>query len=407
MPGWPSTNAKGIAMTSDSPESHADLRQRIERLEHDLAQATSEVEALSEVGQAINSTLDLQAVLSAIVGRAIEMSGSDGGAIYELDESAQELQLRAALRMGEELIEGARNGRIPLNLGVVGEAVRTRAPAQIQARPDRPTGAVGMAMRMVSDPFKSRAVLVVPLLREDDLVGALIVSRVARRSFGDRTLWLLQAFARQSAVAIGNARLFRAVEDRNRALTDALEQQTATSDILRVAASSPTDLQATLDAVVESAVRFGGGEVAIVQRIEGSLMRCVASTLPEMAGMTQPVDRGFVSGTAILDVRTVHSFEPLEEHRATYPKSRAHIFGLHTQLAVPLLRQGAPIGSLVVYRKERQPFSDRQIALIETFAHQVVIAIESARLFQELHARIEELQALGEVSRAVSSSLDL
>jgi signal transduction histidine kinase/CheY-like chemotaxis protein len=407
-------------MTSNSAESHDDLRQRVERLEHDLARATSEVEALSEVGQAISSTLDLQAVLSAIVGRAIEMSGSDGGAIYELDEAAQELQLRAALRMGEELIQGARNGRIPLNVGVVGVAVQGCAPAQVLAPPDPPAGSIGMALRMFSDRFKSRAVLVVPLLREDDVVGALIVSRVERRSFDDRTMWLLQAFARQSTVAIGNARLFRTLEDRNRALTGALEQQTATSEILREIASSPTDLRAVLNTIAETTARLVGAQQVQILLVEGGVLRPagVYGVLAEHRQATHrpdPISRLTAVGCAVLDRRTIH-VPNMQTARDEYPETHesARRYGLRAAAAVPLLGKGEAIGVISAVRTEAQPFTDSELDHLTTFADQAVIAIENARLFEELEARtrelaesVGELRALGDVGQVVSSSLDL
>ena len=237
---------------------------------------------------------------------------------------------------------------------------------------------------------------------------------------GDEVEALAQEFNQMAGqLQESYAGLERKVEERTRELTEALAQQTATAEILRVISRSPTDVQPVLSAVAESAARLCGADDVLIERVDGDGMRRAAhfGSLPVRPEGTLPVSRRRVAGCAVLDRRVVHVHDMLEEHaRDRYPDSaelRDRI-GYRTLLCVPLLREDTAIGAIVMRRMEVRPFTDQQIELITTFADQAVIAIENVRLFQELQARshdlaqsLEETGALSEVIRAVSSSLDL
>jgi signal transduction histidine kinase len=217
------------------------------------------------------------------------------------------------------------------------------------------------------------------------------------------------------------ANLEQKVEERTRELSEALEQQTATSEVLRVISSSPTDLQPVLNAVAENAALLCNASDAQILHIEGDVLRPVASygAIPALMiggdeGM--PINRGSVTGRAVIDRHTIHVHDLAAASETEFPDGKIYQkrFGHRTTLATPLLREGVAIGALLIRRLEVRPFADKQIQLLETFADQAVIAIENVRLFQELQARtrdlarsVEELKALGEVSHAVSSTLDL
>ncbi|PYM61229.1 MAG: hypothetical protein DMD79_13380, partial [Candidatus Rokuibacteriota bacterium] len=217
------------------------------------------------------------------------------------------------------------------------------------------------------------------------------------------------------------ATLEQKVDDRTRELTEALEQQTATAEILRVISSSPTDIQPVLDAVAAKSMRLCEALDCVILRVEGDVLRVAAHagpmevfTPPELAA-GQPISRDWVSGRAVVDGRTIHVHDLAAAH-AEFPRGQTYAarMGHRTSLAVPLVREATPVGVIFVRRGEARPFTDKQVALLETFAAQAVIAIENVRLFQELQERsrelarsVEQLQALGAVGQAVSSTLDL
>ncbi len=268
-----------------------------------------------------------------------------------------------------------------------------------------------------------RTVLATPLLREGVPIGAIVIRRVEVRPFSDKQIELLETFAAQAVIAIENVRLFQELEARNRELTEALDQQTATAGILRAISSSQTDTQPVFDAIVQSAVRLCDGFFSTLCSFDGERLHLLAAhnvppatrAMLDQAFETPVRFRSSMTGRAVLERRVVHIRDTQAD--PDVPEGLRHVtasIGARSWVAVPMLREGDAIGAITVSRREVKPFTEAEIGLLQTFASQAVIAVENVRLFRELQARteqltrsVEQLTALGEVGRAVSSTLDL
>ena len=255
-----------------------------------------------------------------------------------------------------------------------------------------------------------RSELGVPLMRDGEVIGVIIVGRTEVRPFTRRQIALVETFADQAVIAIENARLFEEVQARTHQLTETLEYQTATSEVLSIISRSPTDLQPVVDTIVKTAKRLCSAERAIIWRLRDAKFDLLAHTMVDpgmvkyLAETPIPTGRGSLAGRAVLEGRALH-VPDISAHPELGRQEQARAEGLRTLLAVPLLREGEPIGALTLSKKEVQPFTDKQIELVTTFADQAVIAIENTRLFEEVEARTRELSESLEQQTATSEVL--
>jgi two-component system, NtrC family, sensor kinase len=257
-------------------------------------------------------------------------------------------------------------------------------------------------------------VLNAPLMSKETPLGMITVTRKDPGPFADHHVQLLQTFADQAVIAIENVRLFDEVQARTRDLTEALTYQTGSSNILRVIASSPTDVAPVLKAIVESACELCDAKDAVVLLKDGDglLHSAHHGPIPVKYGKL-PINRNWATGRAFLDKVPVHVHDLLSPEGDQFPLSQVALRqeGYRTVLSVPMLREGESIGVIVLRRAEVHPFGDKQIALLQTFADQAVIAIGNVRMFDEVQAKTGELAealqqqtATAEVLKAISRS---
>jgi GAF domain-containing protein len=389
------------------------LFQELDASNRELTTALDKQTATSEILRVISqSPTDVQPVFDAIVQSAVRLLRAHSGMLSRI--AGDQLELAAFTSIGETYdIAMSTYWPRPLNSkGVHTLAIRDRAPVNIADPSDPRVPEEGRAVVGLRD---IRSVVSVPLLRHGEAIGTIAVNRQEPGGFTDDEIALLQTFADQAVIAIENVRLFKELQARNRDLTESLERQTATAEILRVIASSPTDLQPVLDAVAERAARLCGANDAVIFSVDGDVRRQVAhfGSIPVAVAPEARVGRGPVTGRAIRERRTIHIHDVLEEiAREEYePPDLQRDITFRTIVATPLLREDKVIGAIVIRRTEVRPFTDTQIGLLQTFADQAVIAIENVRLFKELETRNRDLTealdrqtATAEILRVISSS---
>ena len=253
-----------------------------------------------------------------------------------------------------------------------------------------------------------RTILEVPMLKEDDVVGAIVIYRKEVRRFEDQEIALIKDFAAQAAIAIENARLLNELRQRTKDLGEALDQQTATADVLKVISRSQFDLQQVLDNLIETATSLCGAKRGVIFRADGDLYHAAAfyNATPELIEFVKshPIAPGHHTVTArvALERRVIHVADLQEDAEYTYALRDTE--PIRTELGVPMFRGDDLVGVFILYKLKVEPFTDKQIELVTTFADQAVIAIENARLLNELRQSLEQQTATSNVLQVISSS---
>ncbi len=394
------------------------LFKELEARNRDVTEALEQQTATSEILQVISSSpTNLQPVFDIIAESAVKLCGAEVGLVTRFD--GELVSIGAVYGTSQAGLDAMRRV-YPMPPSAAATGARAVRDCAIVHIPDV-LAEEGYAVHEAALASGFRAALGVPMLREGRAIGSIALGRAVPGEFNEGQIKLLCTFADQAVIAVENVRLFTELEARNRDLTVALEQQTATSEILRVISSSPTDVQPIFDAIASSATRLCDAAFSVVFRFDGEMITVAADdgrtpgTLDVIrSAYPSPPGRQSMSALALLERRVICIANA--QVSTEYPQlaERARAIGYRSILAVPMLRGDTAIGSINVARLEAIPFTETQIALLQTFADQAVIAIENVRLFKELQARtgeltqsVEKLTALGEVSHALSSTLDV
>ncbi len=371
--------------------SYTDLEEKLARAQRERDEALEQQTATSEVLRVISSSPgDLEPVFQTMLENAVRICEARFGTLFRYDGKLFHRVAGTGTPAALVEFQKQRGPFRPDSAGVVARVLRTKQVAHSADSATEPNPGVATTIG------GARSIVGVPMLKDNELVGAIVIYRQEVRPFTDKQIALVQNFADQAVIAIENTRLLNELRQRTDDLTESLERQTATSEVLRVISNSPTDIQPVLDAVGENAARLCEANNAVIFRLDGDLLRQVASYggVPTTSHPTEglPVNRGRVTGRAVVERRTIHVHDLAAEDSDFPEGSRdARRDGHRTTLATPLLREGNPIGAILIRRMEVRPFSDKQIALLETFAAQAVIAIENVRLFDEIQEKSRQL----------------
>jgi signal transduction histidine kinase len=375
----------------------SELRQRTT----DLSKALDQQTATSEVLQGISSSPgELEPVLQAILAHATRLCEASYGAMW--------------LKEGDRFRNAAFHGTLPAayieqwrsatvgRAAPMGRVAQSRKPLQIADLREDQTYLDDHPLTVTAvDVAGIRTLAVVPMLKEDEFVGGISLYRKEVRPFTDKQIELVQNFANQAVIAIENTRLLNELRQRTDDLSEALEQQTATAEVLKTISRTVFDLQRVLETLLENAVHICGAKHGLIFRYNGECCRA-AATYNAPPGSLELWDRypiragrGTAVGRALLECRPVQIPDVQADPEYDFPEAQK-LTGFRTLLAVPLLREGVPLGTIGLYKTEVAPFTEKQIELLTTFADEAVIAIENVRLFDEIQDKNRQLQLASE-----------
>src|SRR6187397_2747031 len=361
---------------------------------NDLSEALEQQTATSEVLKVISSSPgELEPVFGAMLANATRICEAKFGTLFRFDGKAFHRAAGIGVPSALAEFQKKRGPYLPESGTLLDRVLQTRKVAH---SPDYAAEPIpGNAAKLGG----ARSTVAVPMLKDSELVGAIIIYRQEVKPFTDKQIELVKNFAAQAVIAIENTRLLNELRQRTDDLTESLEQQTATSEVLRVISSSPTNVQPVFDAIAESAVRLCDGQFSFVMRFDGKLvdfasycgltaegLKAFRSILPMPASEDTAAGRAIVR-RAVVEISDVGA-DPSYGARG---RGLAKAVAYRSIAAVPLLHEGNPIGAIAVARANAGPFPNRQIVLLQAFADQAVIAIENVRLFDEVQARTLEL----------------
>ncbi|MFL6817325.1 MAG: GAF domain-containing protein [Bradyrhizobium sp.] len=385
-----------------------ELRQRTDDLSESLQQQTATADVLKVISR---STFDLQAVLETLVKSASQLCDAEMVSVTRPRDSGEAHYHVASVGFSPEWFTAMQSWPLLPDRGtLIGRTLLERKIIHIPDVLADPEYTAAKAQQL----GEFRTTLGVPLLREGTAIGVFMIARSAQKPFTEKQIGLATTFADQAAIAIENVRLFEEVQAKTRELSEALTYQTASSNILGVIASSPTQVSPALQAIVESACKLCDAYDANVLLKVGNDLHFSAHHGPIPTGQHKwPINRNWVTGRSVVDKAPVQVSDFLAPEAAEFPdgQEQSRTQGHRCTLSVPLMREGEAIGAIALRRMEPVAFNEKQVGLLRAFADQAVIAIGNVRLFDEVKARTDDLQeslqqqtAVGDVLKIISRS---
>jgi class 3 adenylate cyclase len=401
--------------------SAAGQETQLARLTRELQEASEQQTATAEVLQAISSSPgDLEPVFATMLEKAVRLCGASFGNIYRWDGEA--LSIVASCNTAAAFVEQRRQEPFrPSPINPVGQMIASKNTVHVHNMAETQAYLSGDPVAVASvNIIGARTGLAVPMLKDNELIGAFTLGRQEIRDFSERQIALVTSFANQAVIAIENARLLTELRQRTTDLSEALAQQTATSEVLQTISSSPDDLQPVFSTMLANAVRICEAKFGDIYRWEHNGLQLITShnSPPAFAeerrrnsthrppSSSTPIGRMLATKSAVqvADFPAEPAIAKAYAERHPSAVAAIELGGIRTLLAVPMLKQNELIGALILNRQEVKPFTNKQIALVQNFAAQAVIAIENARLLNELRESLQQQTATADVLKVISRS---
>ena len=409
-----------IAPSLGTALENARLFDETQRLLKETEEDAAELQIINRVGEEMSRRLDVQTIARTVGDNVTEIFKADATSILILDEKAGMIVPIYEWDDGK-YVENV--DPFPLGQGLTSQVIQSRRALVLGSAEEAAEHGVYYPPPAVAlNPTVTQSYLGVPIITGERVIGVVSVNTYSRNAYTADSVRLLSTLANNMGVALENARLFDEVQNRNREITESLEQQTATSEILRVIAQSPTDVQPVLDVITKHSVKLCGASFSNVYRVDGNTISEVAqyNFPPEALAESKktypaPLARDRMSSQSILDRAIVHV--PDMYNNPDLPEvTRRYVIALKMGclIMVPLMRDGEAIGTIGVGKEDSAPFTEKQISILQTFASQAVIAIENVRLFtetqrllKETEQRNAELAIINSVQDGLASKLEV